>query len=188
MLFSTEFFIADSEMDTEAINLEVSYKPSDWRPYLLKARKGSLLVTTLFIFISIFIVYIAASHFIAEQLSTEARVSAIAFLLTVPALALAINLIAIERLARAISSRKSVALSVTEAGIASAGEFRTAAFEWKAYKRAVEHKDRFVLISDHGGLLIPKRCFKSNAQVAAFRDLIRKSLEGPFHEQWHHNS
>jgi len=78
-------------------------------------------------------------------------------------------------------------LSVTDAGIASAEEFRSAMFEWKAYKLAVEHKDRFMLISDRGGLLIPKHCFKSENEMAAFRDLVRKSLNGAFREPWHHN-
>ena len=71
----------------------------------------------------------------------------------------------------------TVTLSIDEIGIRSSEENRTAKLNWKAYKRAVEFKDKFEISTAEGsGVLIPKRCFDSNVSIQAFRELVSKGL------------
>jgi hypothetical protein len=102
------------------------------------------------------------------------------FLIVAPLLTVVTNLVSYERLARKrAASIGTVTLEITETGITSSEENKTAALEWAAYKRAIEFQDRFELVtSGKRGLLLPKRCFGSQENLESFRELLGKVFNG----------
>ena len=172
-------------MAKDGVTLEVDYKPRDFRPYLYKSQLRSIVMTAVFIFVSLLASYAVASRFIDEAVSERFRLVALAFLILVPLVAVVINLVAIERDARRKSTSTSVVvLEVNREGVTSREEFRTATLQWGAYEQAVEFKDKFVLVGRKGGLLIPKRCFEDSAgDMEDFRDLVVAGLNKPIEQR-----
>lgn len=165
-------------MESSGITLEINYTPNDFRPFLFRKLKGSIIRTAVFVFVALFAAYVVASHFVTDELSANFRLVAAAFLFAVPLITVGINILELERSARARAKRSPITLEVKETGITSQEEYRTATLEWPAYRKAFEYKDKFVILTDVGGLLVPKRCFDTEEQERRFREIVRRALNG----------
>jgi hypothetical protein len=177
VLCCTEFFIG---VENKIVKLEIKYVAADWRGYVVRFRLGSILFTAGFIFISVFVLYVVGSRFLTESISETLRFILVVFLFGIPTTSVLINLVDVERKARAKARQRSVLITADEIGVSYTEEKRSAAFEWSAYVRGYEQKDRFVFTSSAGGLLVPKRCFSSAQQLADFRELAKQGLNGKF--------
>ena len=166
------------KMASEQIILEVSYLPKDIRKGIVTKGLSALIISALFQFIAICILYLVASRYLTETISGTLRVFLLVFIFACPLISVAVDLITLEYFVRARARRiGTVTLSIDETGIRSSEENRSAKLDWKAYKRAVEFKDKFEIITvKGGGVLIPKRCFDSNESIQAFRELVSKGL------------
>jgi len=167
-------------MGSESIIIEITYSTKDLRPFLIGTKKGTIALTVVYIFVVLFIAYVAASHVITNEISESFRLGALAYLISAPLLTVVINLVAYERIVRkkAAARKEPITIEITETGITSTEKYKTAALEWGAYNMAVEYKDKFVIYSGTGGLLIPKRCFSSEESLRSFRDLLERCLSG----------
>ena len=64
-------------------------------------------------------------------------------------------------------------------GLTQREKDRLIALAWKAYDKAVESEERFLVLSTgRGGLLIPKRCFKTEEDLRRFREILTEALNG----------
>lgn len=167
-------------MGNESIIVEVRYRIKDIRRPLIKAGKNSMILTVVYVFVVLFIAYVVASHFITLELSESFRLSAVIYLIVAPLLTVVINLVSYERLARKrAASIGTVTLEITETGITSTEENKTATLDWAAYKRAIELHDRFELVvAGRRGLRLPKRCFSSQESLESFRELLGRVFKG----------
>jgi hypothetical protein len=167
-------------MERKTLTFEIQYVARDIRKYILRKQLGTILFTAGYIFGALFALYVVGSRFLIEPVTETFRNFLVGFLFGVPAVSVLINLIGVERSARAKARRNPVILSASEIGVSYTEEYRTATLEWPAYKRGMEQKDRFVFTSPTGGLLVPKRCFTSSEQLAEFREFAKHGLNGKF--------
>ena len=167
-------------MDGARLTLEFRYTKKDYRPFLFRVRFKACIQKALFMFFALFVVYIAASRYIDHRLPDGARAAAMIYLFAVPLAAAAINWYAIEKQLEAMVGRTgNIKLEFDENGVSQFEENKTSRLLWPAYKNAVEDKDKFLLTTGVGGLLIPKRIFDSHEKVQLFRSLIADGLKRP---------
>lgn len=167
-------------MSNESIIVDLTYTVKDLRRPIIRGAKNSIILTVVYVFVMLFITFVAASHFVTIELSESFRLSALMFLSGAPLLTVVINLISYERIARKrAASIGKVRLEVTETGITTSEENKTVTVEWAAYKRAIEFQDRFELVmSGARGLLLPKRCFDSQESLRSFKELLGRVFDG----------
>jgi hypothetical protein len=172
-------------MSNESMIVEVIYTVKDIRRPLIKSARNSMILTVIYVFVMLFIVYVVVSHFVTVELSESFRLSAVIFLIVAPLLTVVFNLVSYERLARKRAAAiGTITLQITETGVTQSEESKTATLEWAAYKRAIEFQDRFELVTNGRlGLLLPKRCFGSQERLESFRELLRKVFEGKIEQR-----
>jgi hypothetical protein len=165
-------------MASEIARIEIQYLPKDWRPHVYTSRRKTILWVAVFSFLVLFALYTISSRFIREEIEEPLRLILIIFLFGVPFLTIVVNILLSERVTRARASKWGGRLTVIidETGITYTEKHKMARFEWEAYKSAVELSDKFVLASDHGGLLIPKRSFDSQESLQSFRERLTRAL------------
>ena len=167
-------------MENESITVAFTYNSQDTRPFFYKFGKPRVVAEAVYVFVLLFIVYMAAAHYMVGPVPDSFRIGAVAFLILAPFSLVGLNLIVFERLAKrlAVTRERSVTVELTEAGITATEKHRLARVEWEAYKTAFEYKDRFVIYTDSGGLTIPKSCFSSEENLQLFKKLVERSLKG----------
>ena len=165
-------------MSGEIVRIEVQYLRKDWRSYVYKSRRKTVIWVAVFAFLILFALYTISSRFIREEIEEPLRLILIAFLFGVPFYTIVVNLLLSERAtrARALKWGGHLTVIVDETGITYTEEHRMAKFEWEAYKSAVELPDKFVIATNNGGLLIPKRCFDSEQSLLSFREHLTRAL------------
>lgn len=144
------------------------------------ANGGQILGGALFVFLALFISYVVASNYIVEGLSSQFWRVALAYLIAVPLCAILLSLVQLERNARALARKNSPSIVEVRAdGLTQREKDRLIALAWKAYDKAVESEERFLVLSTgRGGLLIPKRCFKTEEDLRRFREILTEALNG----------
>ncbi len=164
------------------VKLKIDYVNDDYRKIILRRATRMIGGQLVISFLSLFVLYVVASHFITENLPQGFRIFAAVFIFAFPVLQTGwwfrhyLNL-----LKNANSKYNGENLVFSENGVSQIGNRRTAKYEWSRYSAAAEYPDSFMLLpnpdnSEKNVLLIPKRWFESEEQIGMFKDIVEKCL------------
>jgi len=69
--------------------------------------------------------------------------------------------------------------SLSDRGVDTHSELMTCHYQWGAFSRVAESRRSFLLYQTPiSGMVIPKRCFTSSAEIGQFRVLLRNQFKG----------
>ena len=157
----------------ELAGVELTFR--DALRVLCKQRAGQIIWLGLLIFLIVLPVVSVVSRFVKPEQMNGFRMSAVLFLFVTPALVMILFMVDLVLTARAAANSADIVdIVITERGIETSDKFGVSTRSWDGYSSVKELKSDFMLFTGATSVTpIPKRYFRGENEIAAFREIVR---------------